>query len=612
MPQKPTRSRSAAVALAVPLLLAGQAGFAANDNPGQGFAEGRILVKPAAGLSDAKLDRILARVGARARQKLTGMNIRVVDVPAQAEAALARALNHTPGIAFAEVDLLLEPVATVNDPNYPSQWHLPRMQAPDAWQYGDGSGVKVAVCDSGVYAGHPDLAGQVLDGWNTVSNNTDTSDIYGHGTKVAGTIAAATNNLVGVASAAPGAKILPVRVTNSSDGVAYSSDIAECIQWAADQGARVANVSFAAAGSAAVANAASYMLSRGGVVTVSAGNYNSDAGYANSPYLFVVAATDSTDGRAGYSSFGNDVDIAAPGSGIYTTTASGGYGSVSGTSFSSPLTAAAAALVMATNPSLNPTDVTAILVGTAVDLGSAGWDPYFGYGRVNALAAVQLAASAGTSDLIAPKVSIEAPLADQRLSGDVMVLVRATDAFGVVDVGLYVDDHRLASETQATANGYPFVWDSATVADGQHRISARATDAAGNVGRSATVYVTVTNVGDQTPPSAFVTSPSDGATVGGNVTLSGYATDDQGVEQFRLLVNGALKCAGTSSASCGWNTRKLTGGSYTVTAEAVDGTGNTGSASVTVFLDGGSSKGGPKDGSTGGPSSGGKGNGRNK
>ena len=170
MPQKPTRSRSAAVALAVPLLLAGQAGFAANDNPGQGFAEGRILVKPAAGLSDAKLDRILARVGARARQKLTGMNIRVVDVPAQAEAALARALNHTPGIAFAEVDLLLEPVATVNDPNYPSQWHLPRMQAPDAWQYGDGSGVKVAVCDSGVYAGHPDLAGQVLDGWNTVSS----------------------------------------------------------------------------------------------------------------------------------------------------------------------------------------------------------------------------------------------------------------------------------------------------------------------------------------------------------------------------------------------------------------------------------------------------------
>jgi len=128
--------------------------------------------------------------------------------------------------------------------------------------------------------------------------------------------------------------------------------------------------------------------------------------YANSPYLFTAAATDSGDARATYSNFGAYVDIAAPGSGIYTTNSSGGYSSVSGTSFSSPNTAAVIALVMSANPTLTPTDVTSIITNTAKDLGSAGWDAYYGFGRVDALAATQMAAGVRTSDTTPPTVAV--------------------------------------------------------------------------------------------------------------------------------------------------------------------------------------------------------------
>lgn len=567
-------------------------------------AEGRILVKPAAGLSDAKLDRILQRVGARAKERMRGLGVHIVEVPAQAEVAVARALARNPNIAFAEPDALVQHAVVPNDPNYPSQWHLPKMQAPEAWDLSDGSGITVAVCDSGVYANHPDLAGRVLSGRNTVSGNSDTADIAGHGTKVAGTIAAQTDNLLGVAAAAPGTRILPVRITNSSDGTAYTSDIAECIRWAADNGARVANASYAAAGSSTVASAGAYMQNKGGVVTVSAGNYNSDAGHANSPYLLVVAATDGTDNKAGFSSYGNYVDIAAPGTGILTTTSSGSYAAVNGTSFSSPLTAAAAALVMSANPSLNATDVTAVLVNTAVDLGSSGWDPYFGHGRVDALAAVELAANASTSDTTAPSVSVVSPVSGATLSGDVSISVQAADNFGVTSVSLYVDGSRVLTETQATSKGYLFAWDSLSVSDGPHRIGARAVDAAGNVGTSVDVLVEVANLDDQTAPEVFITSPADGAQIGRSVTLSGYATDDSGVAQFSLAVNGQVKCVGTSNASCGWNTRKLADGTYTLSARAVDRAGNTAEASISVTVGGGSSD--------GGDSTAGRGKGRNK
>jgi len=233
-------------------------GGAAFAEPGVGqprFAEGRILVKPAAGLKKDKFDKVLkgAHAGAKSKRKLRNSSVHVIEVPAKSEKAIARYLSLHPNIAFAELDEGVLPDAVVNDPDYGRQWHLPVMGAPSAWATADGTNVTVAVLDTGVNPNHADLSGRVLSGWNTVSNNTDSADIHNHGTWVAGVIAAKANNFTGGASVAPGSKILPIRITNDSAGWAYFSDMAEGITWAADHGARVANLSY---GGAAVRRAA--------------------------------------------------------------------------------------------------------------------------------------------------------------------------------------------------------------------------------------------------------------------------------------------------------------------------------------------------------------------
>jgi hypothetical protein len=406
---------------------------------------------------------------------------------------------------------------------------------------------------------------------------------------------------------------MPVRVSNLSDGAAYFSDMAEGVAWADANGARVANLSYhGVAGSKTVETAAANMMAHGGVVVVAAGNNNTDEGYANSDYLYVAAATTSNDTRATFSNYGDYVDISAPGVSIYTTDRSGGYKSVSGTSFSSPATAATAAVVMSANPGLTPSDVLAVISNTAVDLGTAGWDPYYGFGRVNTKAAAMLAAQAQTSDTSAPQVSLAAPADGSQVGGWVTIDVQASDDFGVVSTALFVDGQKVATETQAVSpNLYRFAWDSTSVNDGSHAVYATASDAAGNVGTATSINLNVANnaLADTVPPTITITSPTDGATVSGTVSLSAFATDDQQMASLKIFADGVLKCSGTSSASCGWNTRKLTTGSHQVSVEATDASGNTASAGVTVQIiagKGGGGKGGGGGGSTGG-NGGGKG-----
>jgi hypothetical protein len=447
------------------------------------------------------------------------------------------------------------------------------------------------VCDTGIDATHPDFAGKLVQGWNVAGNNADTSDVYGHGTKVAGVVAAVTNNAVGVASVAPDAKILAMRITDRTDGSAYYSDMAECVSYAADKGARVANISYSGAqASSAVTSAATTMMNKtSGVVVVSAGNDSTDRGYGVNDYVFVAGATDGNDVRTSWSNYGDYVDIAAPGSGIYTTTRGGGYGAVSGTSFSSPNTAATAALVMSANPSLTASDVTSVITGTAVDLGAGGWDPYYGHGRVDALAATRLAANAQTSDKTAPSVAIAEPVAGATVSDVVAVDVQATDAFGVISVEFLVDGTLVATETQQDPTApytYGFAWDSTKVSDGDHRLKARAKDAAGNTGSTTEVTVKVANQGDTVKPSVTLSNPKSGDsfTSGSSVSLSASATDNVGVANVSIYAGGALKCSGTTAASCSWSTSGLAAGTYVVSATAKDAAGNqeTTSASITI------------------------------
>ena len=195
---------------------------------------------------------------------------------------------------------------------------------------------------------------------------------------------------IGVASVAFGCKLMPVRISDTS-GLGYSSTVASGLTWAADHGARVANISYEFTGDSAVDSAAQYFNSKGGVVTVSAGNYSTVLTIPDDPNVLTVSATDSNDAIASWSNTGTPIDLAAPGVGIWTTTAGGGYSPASGTSFSAPVTAGVAALVISANPSLTSAQVQQVLKQSADDLGAPGWDPVYGWGRVNAQKAVAAA-----------------------------------------------------------------------------------------------------------------------------------------------------------------------------------------------------------------------------
>jgi subtilisin family serine protease len=551
------------------------------------WAQGRILVKGKAGLSDARLEKILNKANGRSISKLQQINTHIVEVPPQAEDAVIRALSSSPHIDFAEKDMLVEANAvTPNDPSYSSQWHLPKIQAPTAWDASAASGITIAIVDSGVEASHPDLVSSLVPGWNVVSNNSDTSPATGHGTRVAGTAAATGNNSLGVASVAWGANIMPIRITN--DGWAYWSDMAEGILWAADHGADVVNISYDIADSSAVTNAAQYLRNKGGVTLTSAGNSNADKGYSDNPYIITVAATTSSDAKASWSNFGNNIDVTAPGAGIYTTTTGGGYTSASGTSHASPVAAGVVALIMGANPGLSPNEVEAILEDSADDLGSNGWDPVFGYGRVNAGVAVMMATGTSAADTQAPGVTITTPAYNNIVSGNVIVEVAASDDTGVTRVVLYANGQSVGSDSTAP---YQFSWDSVQVADGNATLTAYAYDAANNTGISSGVTVTVDNQPDNvdtTAPTVAIISPAASSNViSGTVKIGVNASDDTGVTDVVLYVNGQI--AGTDSTApyeFDWDSTRVADGNVSFVAYAYDAASNRGASStVTATVD---------------------------
>ncbi|MGD2062226.1 MAG: S8 family serine peptidase [Nitrospirota bacterium] len=577
-----------------------------------GWAQGRILVRPSAGLSEEALAEILANRGGRSISHNQRIGLHIVAVPPEAEWAIAKALSKSPLIDFAEPDMLVEPSEILpDDPKFPNEWHLPKIQAPTAWETSTGGGITVAILDTGVDPDHPELVNRLVPGWNSASLSDDSTPVHGHGTWVAGVVAAETNNGVGVASIAYGAHLMPIRVTNSSDGYAYYSDIARAVTWAADQGAQVANISYDVTSSAAISSAAQYMRSKGGVVVVAAGNSGGNPGYGDNPYMISVSATTSGDAKASWSSYGDYVDVSAPGAKILSTSDGGGYSTVSGTSFASPTTAGVVALIMGANGALAPSDVESILESTADDLGSTGWDPSFGFGRVNAAAAVQAAVATDPGDLQSPAAAITSPAGGATVAGWVAVAVSATDNVGVGRVELYADGSLVGTDLTAP---YQFSWDSTQAGDGAATLTARAFDDAGNRGDAPPVTLTVDNapdVADTTPPAVSIASPSDGATVSGNVTLSAHATDDVGVALLTIYVDGQTTCAGNgASVSCGWNTRKLSG-SHTISARAEDGAGNAATTSISVTV-ASSTKGGGGSKGGGGKGGGGKGGGKKK
>ena len=548
------------------------------------WAKGRILVQPKAGLSDEEFGKILQRSQCRSKRKLGKLNVHVIEVAPQAEQAMARALSRNPHVKFAEVDALVAPSEFIpNDPVYPSQWHLPIIQAPLAWDTTQGAGVTVAVLDSGIDANHPDFQGQLVSGWNVVSNNSNLSDHHGHGTAVAGIIGAVTNNATAVAGIAGAAKIMPMRITEQSDLFAYYSDIAEALTWAADQGAKVANISFGPISSSTVTNAANYFRSKGGVVLVAGGNDGTNPGLADNASLLYVSATDSNDVRPSWSNYGDYIDVAAPGQWLWTTNNGGGTGQWYGTSFSTPVAAGVVALILSRNPSLSPAEAETVLQNSADNIGNS---LYYGEGRVNAAQAVAMAGNtSGGGDTESPTATITTPARDATVNGLVPVEVNAGDNVGVTNVVLYAGSVEVGEDTMAP---YQFSWDSTNESDGPVTLIAYAYDAAGNEGSSGAHPVIVDNVPnpvDTTPPTVSFQNPIANSNVQGKVQVSIQAVDNVGLQSITLYIDGSLKSAtNLSPLSYSWNTAPSGNGVHSLLAVAEDTSGLITNSQIQVIV----------------------------
>ena len=324
-------------------------------------------------------------------------------------------------------------VATGTDPDRQLQWDFTKLHVADAWPTSTGAGVTVAVLDSGVDASHPDLAGQVLTGYDEIARTDGANtDPNGHGTHVAGTIAAVTGNNVGVSSIAPDAKILPVRVVGAN-GEGFMSDAARGIIYAADHGADVINMSLGSTDQVtAVSNAVAYARGKGVVVVAAAGNERTTGSPTSYPAadagVIAAAATDKSDNVASFSNQGSYVDVAAPGSSILSTVppAKNYYAYYSGTSMASPHVAAVAALIRAKYPTLTPDQVQSALESSATDLGTKGKDTDFGYGRIDALAALQAAAPTPSPSVTKTPTTAPTPTAAAKITPTIKSTTSAT------------------------------------------------------------------------------------------------------------------------------------------------------------------------------------------
>ncbi|MFC5450227.1 S8 family peptidase [Paenibacillus aestuarii] len=277
------------------------------------------------------------------------------------------------------------------------QWNLPSIETVQGWQVNRGAqNVIVGVVDTGVDLKHQDLQGQLLQGYNVISDNNVPQDDVGHGTHVAGVISALVNNNLGVAGMTWYNKVLPVKVLDQT-GAGSTYSVAQGIIWATDHGAKVINLSLGNyADSSFLHDAIKYAFDKDVALIAASGNDNTERpGYpAAYEEVFAVAATDSENKKAPFSNYGDYIDVAAPGVSIASTYPDNQYAALSGTSMASPHVTALAALIRSTNPNLKNTEVYEIMRQSAQDLGDPGKDKYFGFGLIDVVKAVKAAAQA--------------------------------------------------------------------------------------------------------------------------------------------------------------------------------------------------------------------------
>ncbi len=372
------------------------------------FVQDQLMVRFNADVTQGEIQRILTQNRLQVRWYIDGIRVYVVGVaPGRVERKVA-ALNRLPQVEYAERDYIVQGELTPTDPDYsnPALVYAPQIiNAPAAWDVTTGSNsVIVAVLDTGISLSHPEFSGRIVacqdgasqpDICDFINNDSTPQDDHGHGTHVAGIVAAAMNNGLGTTGIAPGVRILPVKVLNNAKSGSWSQ-IASGINYAVSHGASIINMSLGGTTtSSTLLNAVRSAYANNVFMAVAAGNDGADYPFfpAYYPETMSVMATNNTDGRWSLSNFGSTLDIGAPGFAIWNTfwTSSNpdSYQTQSGTSMAAPHVAALAALIRTVRSGLAIEDVRAIIQQSAVDLGDPGWDVYYGWGRINAAAALQ-------------------------------------------------------------------------------------------------------------------------------------------------------------------------------------------------------------------------------
>ena len=342
----------------------------------------------------------IAKLGGTKVKDLWIIDGAVFKLPSKAAAGKVRALA---GVKTVELDVVQYAYKGKPVPPAPVQgipWGVGKIEAPFVWSSYllRGAGVNVGIIDTGIDIDHPDLAANVKGGWNCIAETVNFDDDNGHGSHVAGTVAG-IDNTIGVIGVAPSANLYGIKVLNRS-GRGTTSDIIEGMQWAIDHDLDVINMSLGTSSYvAAYEDATNKVLAAGVIMVCSAGNSGPAENTVGYPAAFegviAVAATDSADVIASFSSRGPQVDVAAPGVSIFSTTKSGGYTTMSGTSMAAPHVTGTVALMLGSadpngDGTWTPLEAELKLETTALDLGAIGDDIAYGWGRIRANLAVGL------------------------------------------------------------------------------------------------------------------------------------------------------------------------------------------------------------------------------